>query len=117
MVARDVGDELVFNGDKFFSTGKSLISPQDPIPTLCYMLTSFDHQGGVISDVTVLEGVLEDESKTHVFAFVSTLDTGISFKGDWDVIGQRLTVKKPRPYAPDPHVTFKPPAENAYICL
>lgn len=48
--------------------------------------------GGVISDVTVLEGVLEDEAKTHVFAYVSTKDPGISFKGDWDVIGQRLTV-------------------------
>ncbi|EON98028.1 putative fmnh2-dependent monooxygenase protein [Phaeoacremonium minimum UCRPA7] len=67
MIARDEGDELVFNGDKFFSTG------------------------GVISDVTVLEGVLEDETKTHVFAFVSTKHPGISFKGDWNVIGQRLT--------------------------
>ncbi|KAK9794185.1 putative fmnh2-dependent monooxygenase protein [Seiridium cardinale] len=67
MIARDIGDELVFNGDKFFSTG------------------------GVISDVTVLEGVLEDDVKTHVFAFVSTQNPGISFKGDWDVIGQRLT--------------------------
>ncbi|KAL2673864.1 hypothetical protein Neosp_012308 [[Neocosmospora] mangrovei] len=67
MIARDEGDSLVFNGDKFFSTG------------------------GVISDVTVLEGVLEDEAKTHVFAYVSTKDPGISFKGDWDVIGQRLT--------------------------
>ncbi|KAF7557806.1 hypothetical protein G7Z17_g460 [Cylindrodendrum hubeiense] len=67
MVARDEGDELVFNGDKFFSTG------------------------GVISDVTVLEGVLENADQTHVFAFVSTKDPGISFKGDWDVIGQRLT--------------------------
>ncbi|KAH8649907.1 acyl-CoA dehydrogenase/oxidase [Xylariales sp. PMI_506] len=67
MVAREDGDDLVFNGDKFFSTG------------------------GVISDVTVLEGVLQDEEKTHVFAFVSTQDPGISFKGDWDVIGQRLT--------------------------
>ncbi|KAK7210887.1 hypothetical protein V2G26_018065 [Clonostachys chloroleuca] len=67
MIARDEGDELVFNGDKFFSTG------------------------GVISDVTVLEGVLEDAEKTHVFAFISTKHPGISFKGDWDVIGQRLT--------------------------
>ncbi|KAK7416715.1 hypothetical protein QQX98_005041 [Neonectria punicea] len=67
MIARDEGDSLVFNGDKFFSTG------------------------GVISDVTVLEGVLEDDTKTHVFAYVSTKDPGISFKGDWDVVGQRLT--------------------------
>ncbi|KAL3481041.1 acyl-CoA dehydrogenase/oxidase [Aspergillus californicus] len=65
MVAEDTGTELVFNGDKFFSTG------------------------GVISDITVLEGVLKDG--THVFAYVPTNQPGISFKGDWDVIGQRLT--------------------------
>jgi hypothetical protein len=43
--------------------------------------------------VTVLEGVLQDPVKTHVFAFVSTQHPGISFKGDWDVVGQRLTVR------------------------
>ncbi|KAJ5902330.1 hypothetical protein N7495_002858 [Penicillium taxi] len=65
MTAVEDGEDLVFNGDKFFSTG------------------------GVISDVTVLEGVLENG--THVFAYVHTKNPGISFKGDWDVIGQRLT--------------------------
>ncbi|KKY23935.1 putative thermophilic desulfurizing enzyme family protein [Phaeomoniella chlamydospora] len=67
MVARDDGHDLVFNGDKFFSTG------------------------GVISDVTVLEGVLGDDAHTHVFAYVPTQQPGITFKGDWHVIGQRLT--------------------------
>ncbi|BCS21627.1 uncharacterized protein APUU_22059A [Aspergillus puulaauensis] len=65
MVVENAGLELVFNGEKFFSTG------------------------GVISDITVLEGVLKDG--THVFAYVPTKQPGISFKGDWDVIGQRLT--------------------------
>ncbi|TVY89400.1 Dibenzothiophene desulfurization enzyme C [Lachnellula willkommii] len=67
MTAVDDGDSVIFNGDKFFSTG------------------------GVISDVTVLEGVLQDGSGLHAFAFVSTNQPGITFKGDWDVIGQRLT--------------------------
>ena len=57
----------------------------------CPELTQ-QHTGGVISDVTVLEGVLEDKAKTHVFAYVPTKQPGISFKGDWHVIGQRLTV-------------------------
>ncbi|KAL4910376.1 hypothetical protein BDW74DRAFT_165434 [Aspergillus multicolor] len=61
----NAGDELVFNGDKFFSTG------------------------GVISDITVLEGVFR--GGTHVFAYVPTKQPGITFQGDWDVIGQRLT--------------------------
>ncbi|KAL4864553.1 hypothetical protein BDV12DRAFT_205632 [Aspergillus spectabilis] len=65
MVAEDDSLDLIFNGDKFFSTE------------------------GVISDITVLEGVLKDG--THVFAYVPTKQPGISFKGDWDVIGQRLT--------------------------
>ncbi|KAL2793168.1 acyl-CoA dehydrogenase/oxidase [Aspergillus keveii] len=65
MIAEDTGLDLVFKGDKFFSTG------------------------GVISDITVLEGVLKDGA--HVFAYVPTKQPGISFKGDWDVIGQRLT--------------------------
>lgn len=104
MIARDEGDELVFNGDKFFSTGmgtnqlaksplcfhrlqmnQPILSPSEANIFICL--------GGVISDVTVLEGVLEDAEKTHVFAFISTKHPGISFKGDWDVIGQRLTVR------------------------
>ncbi|RDW77974.1 hypothetical protein BP5796_05826 [Coleophoma crateriformis] len=67
MTADDDGEEVIFNGDKFFSTG------------------------GVISDVTVLEGVLQGSNNLHAFAFVKTDHPGISFKGDWDVIGQRLT--------------------------
>lgn len=51
--------------------------------------------GGVVSDITVLEGVLKDG--THVFAYVPTKQPGISFKGDWDVIGQRLTVSLAQP--------------------
>ncbi|KAL4793133.1 acyl-CoA dehydrogenase/oxidase [Aspergillus venezuelensis] len=60
MVAEVAGLDLVFNGDKFFSTG------------------------GVISDFTVLEGVLQ--GGTHVFAYVPTKCAGIIFKGDWDYI-------------------------------
>lgn len=60
------GDELVFNGRKSFSTG------------------------GRISDVTVLEGVIEGTDK-HVFAIVPTDQPGIRFAGDWDNLGQRLT--------------------------
>ncbi|KAL4965721.1 acyl-CoA dehydrogenase/oxidase [Aspergillus stella-maris] len=65
IVAEDAGLDLVFNGDKFFS------------------------RGGVISDITVLESVLQHG--THVFAYVPTKRPGVTFKGDWDVIGQRLT--------------------------
>lgn len=92
MIARDEGDSLVFNGDKFFSTGTFLFWPIFPVLNPSFLR----NEGGVISDVTVLEGVLEDEAKTHVFAYVSTKDPGISFKGDWDVIGQRLTVSSSR---------------------
>ena len=60
------GDELVFSGKKSFSTG------------------------GRISDVTVLEGVIEGTEK-HVFAIVPTDQPGITFTGDWDNLGQRLT--------------------------
>lgn len=60
------GDELVFSGRKSFSTG------------------------GRVSDVTVLEGVIEG-TETHVFAIVPTDQPGIRFAGDWDSLGQRLT--------------------------
>ena len=60
------GDELVFNGRKSFSTG------------------------GRISDLTVLEGVLQG-TETHIFAIVPTDQPGIRFAGDWDNLGQRLT--------------------------
>lgn len=69
LLITDEGEEIVFRGEKSFSTG------------------------GRISDVTVLEGVLEGaghEGK-HVFAIVPTQQEAIRFKGDWDTLGQRLT--------------------------
>lgn len=60
------GDGLLFNGSKNFNTG------------------------GVVSDITVLEG---DYNKTgdHIFAFVPTQQSGIQFKYNWDNLGFRLT--------------------------
>lgn len=66
LTIRDAGDHLVYNGRKSFSTG------------------------GVVSDLTVLEGVLEG-TDTHIFAIVPTDQPGIRFAGDWDNLGQRLT--------------------------
>ncbi|CAN5194641.1 monooxygenase [soil metagenome] len=60
------GEELVYNGRKSFSTG------------------------GRISDLTVLEGVL-DGTETHIFAIVPSDQPGIQFAGDWDNLGQRLS--------------------------
>lgn len=66
LTVADAGGELVFTGKKSFSTG------------------------GVISDITILEGVLEG-TENHVFAAVRTQQDGIVFAGDWDNLGQRLT--------------------------
>ncbi|MDQ0725662.1 acyl-CoA dehydrogenase family protein [Microbacterium sp. W4I20] len=66
LTIREDGDELVFSGRKSFSTG------------------------GQISDLTVLEGVL-DGTETHIFAIVPTAQEGIVFADDWDNLGQRLT--------------------------
>ncbi|GAB3856037.1 monooxygenase [Nocardioides maradonensis] len=66
LTIREEGDELVFTGRKSFSTG------------------------GRVSDVTVLEGVLEGTDK-HIFAIVPTDQPAIRFLGDWDSLGQRLT--------------------------
>lgn len=66
LTVADEGDELVFNGRKSFSTG------------------------GVVSDVTILEGVLQG-TDDHVFTAVPTDQEGIVFAGDWDNLGQRLT--------------------------
>ena len=66
VVIRDDGDELVYSGRKYFSTGSR------------------------VSDVTVLEGVLEG-TDTHVFAIVPSDQPGIVFHDDWDNFGQRLT--------------------------
>ena len=60
------GDNLVFNGFKHFNTG------------------------GVVSDLTVLEGVL-DGTDDHIFAFAQTHQPGIQFSHDWKNIGLRLT--------------------------
>lgn len=65
-VVTDEGDTIVFNGRKSFSTGSK------------------------ISDVTVLEGVLEGTDK-HVFAIVPTKQEGLVFNDDWDNLGQRLS--------------------------
>jgi alkylation response protein AidB-like acyl-CoA dehydrogenase len=65
------GDELVYNGRKSFSTGSK------------------------VSDLTVLEGVLQgtaqDGEGTHIFAIVPSQQDGIVFHDDWDNLGQRLT--------------------------
>jgi alkylation response protein AidB-like acyl-CoA dehydrogenase len=60
------GDDIVFNGFKRFNTG------------------------GVISDLTVLEGAL-DGTSDHIFAVVPTDQSGIQFGHDWHNIGLRLT--------------------------
>ncbi|WP_367127756.1 acyl-CoA dehydrogenase family protein [Saccharothrix sp. HUAS TT1] len=66
LVITDHGDEIVFTGRKSFSTG------------------------GKVSDVTVLEGVLEGTDK-HIFAIVPSHQDAIVFNDDWDNLGQRLT--------------------------
>jgi hypothetical protein len=60
------GDSIVFNGFKQFNTG------------------------GVVSDLTVLEGVL-DGTQDHIFAIVETDQPGIQFAHNWKNIGLRLT--------------------------
>ncbi|EKG10537.1 hypothetical protein MPH_12395 [Macrophomina phaseolina MS6] len=60
------GDNLVFNGFKNFNTG------------------------GVVSDLTVLEGVLEGTAD-HIFTVVRTQQPGIQFAHNWDNVGLRLT--------------------------
>lgn len=60
------GDYLVFNGSKHFNTG------------------------GVVSDLTVLEGVLEG-TEGHIFALVPTEQAGIQFAYNWHNIGLRST--------------------------
>lgn len=60
------GENIVFNGAKHFNTG------------------------GVISDLTVLEGILEG-TNDHIFAVVHTKQPGIQFAHNWHNIGLRLT--------------------------
>ena len=66
LVITEDGDELVYNGRKSFSTGSK------------------------VSDLTVLEGVLQGTDK-HIFAIVPSQQEGIVFLDDWDNLGQRLT--------------------------
>lgn len=62
----DEGGKIAFSGQKHFNTG------------------------GVISDLTVLEGVL-DGTDDHVYAIVPTEQQGIKFAYNWDNTGLRLT--------------------------
>jgi alkylation response protein AidB-like acyl-CoA dehydrogenase len=66
VVVTEDGDDLVYTGRKTFSTGSK------------------------VSDVTVLEGVL-DGTDQHIFAIVPSDSAGLVFHDDWDNIGQRLT--------------------------
>lgn len=60
------GEEIVFNGFKNFNTG------------------------GVISNLTVLEGV-SNGTDDHIFTIVKTDQPGMQFQHNWDSIGMRLT--------------------------
>jgi alkylation response protein AidB-like acyl-CoA dehydrogenase len=60
------GDHIIFDGFKHFNTG------------------------GVISDLTVLEGIYEG-TEDHIFAFAVTNQEGIQFGHDWNNVGLRLT--------------------------
>jgi hypothetical protein len=62
----DQGDHLIFEGSKNFNTG------------------------GVVSDLTVLEGVYAG-TEHHIFAFVPTVQPGIQFAHNWNNVGLRLT--------------------------
>ena len=59
LTVTEEGDELIFNGHKSFSTG------------------------GVASDLTVLEEIL-DGTQTHIFRIVPTKQDGIVFANDWN---------------------------------
>lgn len=68
LTVTDNGDgQLVFHGTKHFSTGAS------------------------VSDLVVLEGVLEGTGGDHVYAIVPSQQEGIKFAYNWDNIGMRLT--------------------------
>ncbi|KAK0713253.1 acyl-CoA dehydrogenase/oxidase [Lasiosphaeria miniovina] len=47
--------------------------------------------GGVVSDLTVLEGAVAGRPEEHIFAVVPTVQPGIVFAHNWDNIGLRLT--------------------------
>jgi len=58
---------ITFNGSKNFTTGAA------------------------VSDLIVLEGALAGKPELHIFAFVPTRQSGITFAYNWDNIGLRLT--------------------------
>ncbi|KAM7198710.1 thermophilic desulfurizing enzyme family protein [Naviculisporaceae sp. PSN 640] len=61
-------EKITFNGAKHFNTG------------------------GVVSDLTVLEGAVEGRPPNeHIFAIVPTQQPGITFAYNWDNVGLRLT--------------------------
>jgi alkylation response protein AidB-like acyl-CoA dehydrogenase len=60
-------DKFTYNGAKNFNTG------------------------GVVSDLTVLEGAVDSKPEEHIFAFVPTQQSGITFSHNWDNVGLRLT--------------------------
>ncbi|MCJ1225145.1 hypothetical protein MMC12_001794 [Toensbergia leucococca] len=62
----DDGDAIIFSGFKHFNTG------------------------GVVSDLTVLEGVYEGTDQ-HIFALAPSKQAAIQFAHNWDNIGLRLT--------------------------
>lgn len=66
LVITEVDGQLAYNGRKSFSTGSK------------------------VSDLTVLEGVLQGTDK-HIFAIVPSKQDGIRYLDDWDHLGQRLT--------------------------
>ncbi|TWD78077.1 alkylation response protein AidB-like acyl-CoA dehydrogenase [Variovorax beijingensis] len=66
LVITEIDGQLAYNGRKSFSTGSK------------------------VSDLTVLEGVLQGTDK-HIFAIVPSKQDGIVYHDDWDHLGQRLT--------------------------
>ena len=61
-------EKITYNGAKHFNTG------------------------GVVSDLTVLEGAVEGRPPSeHIFAIVPTSQAGITFAHNWDNVGLRLT--------------------------
>ncbi|KEQ68147.1 acyl-CoA dehydrogenase NM domain-like protein [Aureobasidium namibiae CBS 147.97] len=66
LIIQEDGNKLIFNGSKHFNTG------------------------GVISDLTVLEGVLAG-TENHIFAIVPTSQPGFEFAHNWNNIGLRLS--------------------------
>lgn len=86
----DDGNEIVFHGSKNFNTGGWFTS------VLCIdffflsflffifadYVSIFDEFAGVVSDLTVLEGVL-DGTEDHIFTLVKTDQPGIQFAHNW----------------------------------